>query len=195
MESYKGIADDIITAAKDRLEALVDETMRFENRTYSSKGSRILLAFVRAAAQELDKSFDQETKIVDEGLLFPKEIDDRLHRLIFLIPWLHLLVGFIEGSDIHHAPGQLIQPLRRYVGSVIEKSDIIVCAKSELNYSIQELAKTIRSLSEIVPELKSSASQLPEYLFIITIPSVESSDILIHGVVAHELGHALYNRH
>ncbi|MGA9389354.1 MAG: hypothetical protein WBV69_02810 [Candidatus Sulfotelmatobacter sp.] len=36
---------------------------------------------------------------------------------------------------------------------------------------------------------------MPELLFVVTIPAVESGQILIHGVLAHELGHAIYDRH
>jgi len=42
--------------------------------------------------------------------------------------------------------------------------------------------------------VEASCALLPELLFVVNIPAVESGQILIHGVLAHELGHALYDR-
>ena len=114
-------------------------------------------------------------------------------RLSQLIPFLHMLLGFVDGSEVHRSPGQLIRPLRRYVRSIIPASEIIVKSKAELNYSIQDIAEPLRKLSSII-SLQSS-SGLPERLFVVNIPAVESGQILIHGVLAHELGHTLYRKH
>ena len=110
------------------------------------------------------------------------------------MPLLHELVGFVDGSDVHQCPSQLIPTLRRYSKSILPGSEIIVSSKPELNYSIQDIAAPLRNLFSGT-EVESSCALLPDLLFVVTIPVVESGQILIHGVLAHELGHAIYDRH
>jgi hypothetical protein len=73
-------------------------------------------------------------------------------------------------------------------------SEIVVSSKPELNYGIQEIAKPIRELFTGTA-LQQTCEVLPEFVFIVNIPAVESEQILIHGILFHELGHALYRKH
>lgn len=69
----------------------------------------------------------------------------------------------------------------------------MISSKPELNYSIHDIAGPLRTMF-LGTSIETSCSLLPELLFMVNIPAVESGQILIHGVVAHELGHALYDR-
>jgi hypothetical protein len=194
MESFKRIILRVIESAEDRLAAVQDEVIRVQNRIYPSPGSQKLLDFVREAAAELNKILHEQQSVVHAGLLTSAELDVRLHRYVELVPLFHELVGLVEGSDVHHSPGQLIVPLRRYVKSVIPDAEIIVSSKPELNYSIQEISRTLKQTFAF-DELKNAREQLPELLFLLNIPAAESGHILIHATVSHELGHALYDQH
>jgi hypothetical protein len=192
MASYRRIAALKIQSAQDRAHAIAEEIGRVENKVYASPGSKQLLRFVQDAAIGLQSLLEDEASVADSDLLSASELETRLDRITKLIPYLHILLGFVDGSDVHHSPGQLIRPLRRYVRSIIPASEIVVRSKAELNYSIQDIAEPLRRLSSIIP-LQSSPA-LPERLFVVNIPAVESGQILIHGVLAHELGHALYKK-
>jgi hypothetical protein len=198
MDSYRRIAALKIQSAQDRASAIVQEICRVENRVYASPGSKHLLGFVKDAAIKLQGLLEAERKIADTEPLSASELETRLHRTTKLIPYLHMLLGFVEGSDVNRAPGQLIQPLRRYVRSIIPDSEIFVSSKAELNYSIQDIAGPVRKLfSDTLSDtpLHSSCELLPQLLFVVNIPAVEAGEILIHGLLAHELGHPLYKRH
>jgi len=193
MDSYRRIAALKLQSAQDRAHAIVEEIGRVENKVYASPGSKQLLRFVKDAAIGLLGLLESERSIADSDVLSASELETRLDRITKLIPYLHILLGFVEGSEVHRSPGQLIRPLRRYVRSIIPGSEIVVKSKAELNYSIQDIAEPLRKLSSIIP--LQSNSGLPERLFVVNIPAVESGQILIHGVLAHELGHALYKKH
>ncbi|MFI5117559.1 MAG: hypothetical protein ACHP8B_12770 [Terriglobales bacterium] len=105
---------------------------------------------------------------------------------------LYTLVGFVEGSDVHRSPGQLVPALRRYSQSILPTSEIVVSSKPELNYSIRDIAGPLKKLF-LGTLVEPSCALLPEILFVVNIPAVESEQILIHAVLAHELGHALYD--
>src|SRR6266849_10079540 len=194
MDSYRRIAALKIRSAQDRASAIVEEKHRVENKVYASPGSQHLLKFVEDAAIRLQALLEAEKDIANTDLLNASELETRLHRTTKLIPVLHMLLGFVEGSDVNRSPGQLIQPLRRYVRSIIPGSEIFVSSKAELNYSIQDIAAPLRKLLSDTP-LQSSCEVLPQLLFVVNIPAVEAGEILIHGLLAHELGHPLYKTH
>lgn len=183
MESFKRISLRILESAEDRLDALQQEVVKVQNRIYSSPGSSKLLNFIREAASELRKILHDQQSVVQAGLLSPAELDVRLHRYVELVPLFHELLGLVEGSDVHHSPGQLIVPLRRYVKSVIPNAEIIVSSKPELNYSIQEISRTLKQTFAF-EQLEKAREELPEPLFLLNIPAVESGHILIHATLS-----------
>ncbi|HLJ25967.1 MAG TPA: hypothetical protein VKY85_04600 [Candidatus Angelobacter sp.] len=196
MDSHRLVAQLKIESAQNRAQALIEEVGRIKNRPYSSPASKDILEFVQEAATAIRSLLESEKTVADASPLMPAELEVRLHRTIKVIPYLHTLIGFIEGSEIPKSPGQLIQPLRRYVRSVIMNSDIVVSSKPELNYSIREVVASIRkAFSETPPPLSQSCAKLPDFLFLVNIPAIESEQILIHAILSHELGHALYNKH
>ncbi|HYM74788.1 MAG TPA: hypothetical protein VE377_02325 [Candidatus Dormibacteraeota bacterium] len=193
MDSYGRIAALKIETAQDRAHAVIEEVQRVENRVYASPGSRNLLSFVSDAAVKIDVLLENEKALTQTGLLTVSQIETRLHRITKLIPLLHWMLGFVEGSEVHRSPAQLIPTLRRYAQSILPDSEIVVRSKPELNYSIQDIAKPLAELFKGTP-LETSCSKLPDRLFMMSIPGVESGHILIHAVLSHELGHALYNK-
>src|SRR5260370_992818 len=198
MESYRRIAALKMQSAQDRASAIVEEICRVENRVYASPGSKHLLGFVKDVAIKLQGLLEAEKDIANTEPLNASELETRLHRTTKLIPYLHMLLGFVEGSDVNRTPGQLIQPLRRYVRSIIPESEIFVSSRAELTYRIEDIAEPLRKLfSEALSDtpLHSSCELLPQLLFVVNIPAVEASEILIHGLLAHELGHPLYKKH
>ena len=193
MDSYKRIAALKIQTAQERAYAVTEEAARVENKVYVTPGSKRVLQFVCDAARRIDGRLENEKSIVAADLLSSEELETRLHRVTNLIPFLHLLLGFVDGSDVHRSPGQLIPTLRRYTQSILPMSEIVVSSKPELNYSIHDIAGPLRELF-LGTSVEASCALLPDLLFMVNIPAVESGQILIHGVLAHELGHALYDK-
>ncbi len=194
MDSYGRIARLKVETAQDRARAIIEEVERVKYKVYASPGSGLILSFVDDAAGKIDSLL--ENALANAHLLTPSQLDTRLHRVSRLIPLLHQLLGFVEGSDVNRSPGQLIPTLRRYTQSILPTSELVVRSKPELNYSIQDIARPLKDLWEAFKgtPLEQTGSLLPNLLFILSIPAVESGRILIHGVLAHELGHALYNK-
>src|SRR3989442_758540 len=183
-----------IEVARQRCEALSDEIGSLKNKGYSSGGTLKLLLFVEKAAGVILSYLDEQKSLPDRELLTEDELEDRVHRLTELIPFLHILLGFIEGSDIASTPTPLVLQLRRFARTVVPHSDVVVCARPELNYSITEVASLIRDLVAQTT-LKECCELLPEFLFVVTIPRVESMEVLLHCILSHELGHGLYERY
>ncbi len=194
MDSFHGIVSLKLETAHDRIESLLAECEELGRKTYSSPGSSAVLHFVQESAFHLRDLLSEEAALSNAGLLQPRETEVRVHRGTQLLPLLHQLLGFIAGSDINAAPGQLIPPLRRYSRKVIPEAELVVSSKPELNYSINEISEPLRSMLKGTL-LEPGCKKLPKYLFVITIPAVESEHILIHATLSHELGHGLYVHH
>jgi hypothetical protein len=187
MDSYGRIAALKIRTAQDRAHAVIEEVTRVENKVYVSPGSKRVLGFVRDAAVRIHSLLEDEKSVASADLLDSSQLETRLYRITKLLPLLHLVLGFVDGSDVQRSPGQLVPTLRRYTRSILPESEIVVSSKPELNYSIQDIAGALRNLFSGT-SLEPSCSLLPELLFMLNIPAVESGQILIHGVLAHELG-------
>src|SRR5579864_5064064 len=125
MDSYGRIAALKIATAQDRAHAIIEEVKRVENKVYASPGSRRVLSFVRDAAIRIQTLLEDQKAVTSTGLLTPSQLETRLHRITKLIPLLHQLLGFVEGSDVQRAPGQLIPTLRRYTQSILPTSEIV----------------------------------------------------------------------
>jgi hypothetical protein len=194
MDSFRRIAQLKIETAQDRAHALIEEVERLQNKLYPSPGSQRILQFVAAAAEKIHSVLESERNIAETDLLSHQEMETRLDRTSKLLPYLHRVLGFVDGSDVHRCPAQLIPTLRRYVREIIPDAEIVVSSKPELNYSIQDIAGLLKGLFMATP-LQTTCTSLPEPLFLLNIPAVESGQILIHGVLAHELGHTLYTKH
>lgn len=192
-DSYKLVSLKI-SLARQRCEALGEELQSLRTKDYASPGSNRLLNLVAAAIDAIEKFLQTEEQIAGTGLLGGAELETRVHRAAQLIPYLHQILGYIEGSDTSCTPTPLIAQLGRFANQVLPSSEVIVSAVTELNYSIQELAGNIRELFQGTL-LESSCESLPPYLFVITIPKVESNYVLLHCILSHELGHGLYNVH
>ncbi|MGH9718317.1 MAG: hypothetical protein ACRD4R_16540 [Candidatus Acidiferrales bacterium] len=183
-----------IEAARHRSEALRREVKRLKDREFGSGGSVSLISFVEMATQALLSYLKNEEEFPDKELLTEEELEDRVHRVSKLIPFLHDLLAFIDGSEIGCAPVPLVSQLRRLAAHVVPKSEVIVTTRPELNYSIMEVASWIRGVFAAEP-FEQSCAVLPSFLFVITLPQVEAGDVLLHCILSHELGHGLYQRY
>lgn len=194
MEGYGSLATFRIEKAQDRCKILLEEIRRLESEVYSSPASKLLLCFVKECTGTLADFLGEEKTLAASQLLRPEETEIRVQRATRVIPLLHAILGFVAGSQINQTPSHLVVALRRYVRDTIPASDIIVSSKPELNYSITEIASKLRSAFEGLP-MERSCERLPMYLFVVTLPTVEREQVLLHGIISHELGHPLAEAH
>ena len=117
-----------------------------------------------------------------------------------LIQDIGSLLRFIDGSRIEKLPWSIIPAFQDLLESVIPKVEILIRPQWKYNYSIyttdfrtafinfleeyKDYVPDVSLESEILSELK-----LPFYL--ISFPSLERKNILLHPLLGHEIGHLL----
>ncbi len=102
-----------------------------------------------------------------------------------------MLLETIERSSAADIRVELYDSLRRQIRGYFPGGELVLVSKLHLNYSIVDLAVSLEKLLNAVG-LKLPA-RFPRPLFLATIPAVEVDQALLHGILAHEIGHALYN--
>jgi hypothetical protein len=183
-----------VEGALDRCSSLLREIKKLRTRYYPSAGAYLLLAFVEQCTSHIQTYLREEGKREDLKLLETNELEIRMQRLCQLVPFMHDILGLLQGSDGDSTPTEIIPPLRRLIQALLPGSEVLVASTTQLNYSITEVAHSLKDRFQSTP-LAKYASTLPPYFFVITIPQVESDQVLMHGMLSHETGHGLYIRH
>jgi hypothetical protein len=183
-----------VEGALDRCSGLLREVKRLKTRYYPSAGAHVLLEFVEKATAYIQTSLPQEASRDDLRVLQTDELEIRMQRHCGRVPFLHDILGLLQGSDVDNTPAEIIPPLRRLIQSVLPGSEVLIASTNQLNYSITEIAQSIRKVFKGFP-LEQLASTLPSHFFVITIPQAESDQVLMHGMLSHEAGHGLYAKH
>ena len=183
-----------VEGALDRCSGLLREVRRLNTKYYPSAGASVLLKFVEEATADIQTSLPKEANRDDLQVLRTDEFELRMQRYCRLVPFLHDILGLLQGSDVDSTPAEIIPPLRRLIQSLLPGSEVLIASTNQLNYSITEIAQNIRKVFEATP-LEQHALTLPPHFFVITIPQAESDQVLMHGMLSHEAGHGLYAEH
>lgn len=182
-----------IDFARERCEALFREIDSLEQRSYPTPQSQeTLFRFVKGANEKIRLNLDEIEKDTEiRETLKPEELEQRVKRYCKFLPYLCNLLEYVEGSEIQNTPAPFISPLRRLVRSYLPNSDIIFRSYSQLNYSYAPLTKRLR---EVFGDdtFKQLVHSLPDFFAVISFPKVEVNYVLLHCMVAHEIGHGLY---
>jgi len=190
----KGLILLTIESAKERCEALSGQVERLAEKQYPSSGSQILISLVKKINQTLCSKLEE---IEDDeeiySLLTPQQVQQRVNRYSQLIPYLHDLLSFLDGAEIKETPAALAPALRRILQYYLPEAELILASKPELNYSFLEIAKQTKSVFSSAG-LEALVEDFPDTFVVITSPTVEVGNVLLHCVIAHEIGHGLYQR-
>lgn len=193
MARHEPLIDAAIESALERCDALHDELKRVARRTFPPGASR-LLKFLSSASAQIKSSIngiaaDSELR----NLLTASELTLRIYRYAKYFNLLHGLLGYLRGARIDDTPAALIPPLRRFVRRCAPDAEVLFTANPELNYTVIEIGSNLRRAfagTEIEPLL----ADFPDAYIVISLPSVEAKNVLLHCIIAHEIGHELYKR-
>ena len=189
--------EDILTQtidyARERCEALFTEIDKLGQKNYPARQSQeILFRFIEGANKQIRLNLDEIEKDTEiRETLKPEELEQRVKRYCKFLPYLCNLLEYIEGSEIENTPAELIKPLRRLTKVRLPKAEVIFRSYSQLNYSYAPLTKLLREAFKD-DTFSGFVQSLPNFFAVISFPKVEANNVLLHCMVAHEIGHGLY---
>jgi hypothetical protein len=189
--AFQPLIEAALESAQDRCEALQREVRK--QKPTSAAASAILELVGSTANLISDKLRELARDEELQEVLKPEEFLVTIYRFSGFIPVLYHLLGFVEGSQRISTAGNMIPPLRRVLRRCLDNSDVIFTAQAQFNYSFSDLAGYIRRLyDDAGPDFAPIAARIPHHLIYITFPSVEATNVLLHSVIAHEIGHGIY---
>jgi len=186
------IADFIITAVKERCATLDAELDRIEIKQSPSVGPRSLLKVIRDANKLILVKIGELENLQElRKTITAEQFEQRINRVAKLLPFLHILLSFLEGAERKGASFPFALPVRRLILKYLPDSDVVFASRPELNYSFEEISEYIKSVFKKAG-LDQVCQGFPRYFAIISFPQVEAENILLHCIFAHEIGHGIY---
>jgi hypothetical protein len=188
------IADFLINCIKERCAALESEVCRLLVTHSTSPGATSLLKLIEDTNRQiLDKIETIAKSTTIRNTLTNAQLEQSLNRFAKLLPTLHELLSFLEGTERKGSFFPFAHPLRRLMRKHIEECEVVFASRPELNYSFEEVSSPIRSILNAA-SLNDICNIFPKYFLIISFPQAEAENILLHCIFAHEIGHAVYQK-
>jgi hypothetical protein len=102
-------------------------------------------------------------------------------------------LAFLEGAHSTVVPGSLIQPIESLVRSIFPSANILLRVQWTYNYQVFDIAGWLNSLckSLIGEERVTDLLKPLDNFFVVSVPTIERSNILLHTILGHELGHRI----
>jgi hypothetical protein len=174
-------------------EALFTEIDKLKQKSYPTPHSqKILFRFIKGVNEQIIRKLDEIEKNTEIWeTLRPEDLEQAVKRYCKFLPYLCNLLEYIEGSEIENTPAELINPLRRLTKAYLPNAEVIFRSYSQLNYSYAPLTKLLREAFKD-DTFSGFVQSLPNFFAVISFPKVEANNVLLHCMVAHEIGHGLY---
>ena len=194
MDVSESIVSLIIETAKERSHALSRELEIATERQYPSSGPLLLIR----ALQRINESVASKLKELESNeelgsALSARQFHQHVNRVSKLLPYLHELLGLLDGAEIKDTPSPFVPSLLRLIRKYLPDAELVLASKTSLNYSFEEIGKHLRTLLSAAG-LDATPDVIPEHFLVITFPRVEAENVLLHCVIAHEIGHGLYQK-
>jgi len=183
--------------ALDRSKALSEELKRLHSQDYPPTGPQQLIKLAIRTNKRISE--DLSAMLADQTVVAAipsREVEINLRAKTSLLAYLHLLMQYVEGAEIHHSPSTLVFPLRRIFRKhfAVRDFDFIVRVSRMYNYSMRPLTEGIQQVFAGAG-YSSLLDGFPSQFFVIDCPVSEKRNVPIHCAFAHEIGHTLYKRY
>lgn len=115
----------------------------------------------------------------------------------FVVKELGQHVRYIDSPQTHKLPWSLINPMKGLVKQFLPNIEILLQPQWEYNYSIdtaslyQYYYSVLSAYENMFPETKVAEvlSKLDEFFYVVSFPSIERNNVLLHSLLGHEIGH------
>lgn len=186
---------ELLAQSHLRLRALDDTVARLRPASRNSISARFLLNLCREALGGLRQ---QLAGLPQEGGPSAEVVEG----VMLCANLIHVLLAFVDAAAGERVPQALAAPLQHLLGPLVGPSRMLVYYDWRPgNYSFRrKLPTQLRSLlSEALESPNAGPADqehpavqaVPPIFAVLTLPAAEQSNVLLHSLLAHEVGHAL----
>lgn len=185
--------DYLIESVIDHCLAFSDHLEPLEYRQYASEFPKTLLELLRHLSLAIKEKLEVLRSDPDFQSLSDEEAEQQMLRYSTLYSYLYVAASFVERADVPHTVVELVQPLKRLMQLQCELKDfeLLLHPLPVINYNFFPLGSVLSSVNEQL-DIADSRIAFPKQLVTVGFPGLVKERLLIHCVIAHELGHCLY---
>src|SRR5271156_375698 len=104
---------------------------------------------------------------------------------------------YLESATSARVPASLIAPVQTLIDSIVPDARVLLCAQWIYNYTVFDIAAFYREmLSRLIgPSQLNNIMGDATKFFVVAVPALEESNILLHSILGHEIGHEIATRY
>ncbi len=194
MSTSAVIALDALNLLISRNRSVRIATEALLSKDYPSEIPKKLINCVESAT----KKIDSEVSVLSERLISKPEyseitLKEAKVRHTFLTYLQTVILSLVDGAETGKAPSEWIWPIQRIVEELFPGCQILVRSVHELNYFFTPLGEAIyKKFTNVGMESILADNGLTKEIWVLGTSSFPPSGILTHCLIAHEIGHGIY---
>lgn len=103
---------------------------------------------------------------------------------------------YIEGASSARIPTSIITPLETFIGQIDPDARVMLRVQSSYNYEIFDIIRYYRIMfAELLGAEIEGILGPTKTLYVVAVPAIEHSNILLHTILAHEAGHRIAHKY
>lgn len=180
----------------ERCESFVAETSIVKALDFPSKAPKVLAACLFEAAKRINKRADELRKAYEtiKQSPPPDEILTEASNIYdFVVFNSSYICPMLRNASVPNVPAEMVLPMEDVARLVFRDCQIIIGGVSELNYYFREIGERVSQIFlSIDLEDILQKEEFPNQLFRLQVCLNPPSGILLHCLLGHEIGHAVY---
>jgi len=179
-----------------QLKALAEAVRELGPRVRWATSARFLWNLLRAGVDGLRAQL---------AAIEPEADDDAglLSSIGTTTQFLHFMLSLVESAPAERVHQAMVSALEELVRALVPEPRVLVCYDwRPSNYGFRpefprKLRNVIRSAvlaEKVPPNTQKAANAVPGFFAVISFPSAERDNVLLHSALGHEIGHGLVEK-
>jgi hypothetical protein len=184
-----------VYVAYNRAFSLLDKIreLKAEKKT-SAEGPEKLLNIMKKITEGCIKKVHKLSKELLKEKIEIKEqknIENTTRNIVLTINVLHTFLRYIDATRLSRNPTGMIRPWELLTRRYIKDVNIIIRPQWKYNYSYYNMITILKSINHIIRDEETALLLEKEGLYfpILSFAGLERDNVLLHVVLAHEIGH------
>jgi hypothetical protein len=167
--------------------------LKAERKT-SMEGPEKLLDIMKKLTEGCIRKVNKLNIELEKSETYPierKNIENTIRTIVLSVNMLHSFLRYIEATRLSRNPTGMIKPWELLIKKYREDLNIIIRPQWKYNYSYYNMIKMLKKINDSIDD-KETAIELEnigQYFPILSFAGLERDNVLLHIVLAHEIGH------
>jgi hypothetical protein len=106
-------------------------------------------------------------------------------------------VRFLESASYPRIPWAVIAPMEKLIRAIVPTAEIVLRSQWSWNYKIRQMSVSYQEALEAIPReylADSVFSETEPAWHVVSLPRIDSGNVLMHVILGHEVGHRIADR-